>query len=227
MKIIKGNIFKSDCQTIVNTVNCYGIMGAGIALECKYRYPDMFLRYEELCKKKLMEIGKLYLYKSNDKWILNFPTKNHWKYESKPEYLEKGLEKFIETYKEKNIDSIAFPLLGASHGGLTTEQSLNIMTKHLSKIDIKIEIYHFDPKASDDLIDSFTIALKSQDKDLTAKLIGIKREKLFDIIEAINKKKINRMMDISKIKGIGETTMKKCFAYAIGEDCRNIQLNLF
>ncbi len=227
IKKIKGNIFNTKCQTIVNTVNCYGVMGAGIALECKLRYPDMFIRYQELCKKKCIDIGKLYLYKSKTKWILNFPTKKHWKYESKPEYLEKGLKKFISTYKEKNITSIAFPLLGANQGGLTAEQSFNIMSSYLSDLDIDVEIYYFDPDASDDLILNFTTALKQQDQELSAKLIGIKKEKVADIVIAIDKYKVKRMMDIGKLKGIGETTLRKCFEYAIGGDCNNIQLNLF
>src|SRR5690606_9929486 len=143
MKVITGNIFRTEMQTIVNTVNCFGIMGAGLALECKYRYPDMFVRYKEICDKKQLDIGKLYLYKTHQKWILNFPTKFHWKYETKPEYLEKGLKKFLETYKAKGISSIAFPLLGAHNGGLSKEQSLELIEKHLKGIDIPFEVYQF------------------------------------------------------------------------------------
>lgn len=74
---IKGDIFTSECQTIVNTVNCLGVMGKGIALEYKKRYPEMFEIYKEFCKKKMLNIGLLYLYKSkkDKKWILNFPDK--------------------------------------------------------------------------------------------------------------------------------------------------------
>ena len=119
------NIFNTQCQTIVNTVNCVGVMGKGIALEMKTRYPVMFEKYKKLCKDNLIDIGKLWLYKEpDDKWILNFPTKTHWK------------------YKDKNIESIAFPMLGCSNGGLETEKVLEIMVKHLSKCDnLIVEIY--------------------------------------------------------------------------------------
>lgn len=137
------NIFDTKCQTIVNTVNCVGVMGKGIALEMKNRYPDMFDKYKSFCDKKLIEIGKLWLYKNDDnKWILNFPTKIHWKNNSEYEYIEKGMQKFVETYKEKNITSIAFPMLGCSNGGLDKDTVLNIMAKHLMKCDnLNIEIY--------------------------------------------------------------------------------------
>ena len=79
IKIISGNIFTSKCQTIVNTINCVGVMGAGIALECRLRYPEMYKKYVELCENREISIGILWLYKSEDRWILNFPTKKHWK----------------------------------------------------------------------------------------------------------------------------------------------------
>ena len=89
LTIIKNkNIFDSQCQTIVNTVNCVGVMGKGLALEMKKRYPNMFDKYKDYCDKGLIDIGKLWLYKhSDDKWILNFPTKKHWKNGSEYEYI--------------------------------------------------------------------------------------------------------------------------------------------
>src|SRR5690554_3048314 len=107
-KVIIGNIFSSDCQTLVNTINCVGIMGAGIALEYRLRYPEMYDRYVQLCSDSKIDIGKLWIYKS-DRWILNFPTKKHWKDPSRIEYLESGLEKFRDTYLNKGITSVAFP----------------------------------------------------------------------------------------------------------------------
>lgn len=137
------NIFNTHCQTIVNTVNCVGVMGKGIALEMKNRYPEMFDKYKNFCNNNLIEIGKLWLYKYDDcKWILNFPTKNNWKDTSEYEYIEKGMQKFVETYKEKNITSIAFPMLGCGNGGLDDDVVLEIMTKHLIKCDgLIVEIY--------------------------------------------------------------------------------------
>ena len=129
IKKIKGNIFNTNCQTLVNTVNCIGVMGKGMALECKLRFPEMFIKYKDSCDKKLFKPGYLQIYKNSKPWILNFPTKIHWKDPSKIEYLEEGLKKFQDEYLNKNISSIAFPLLGASLGGLSEELVYETMTK--------------------------------------------------------------------------------------------------
>ena len=144
LTIIKNrNIFDSQCQTIVNTVNCVGVMGKGLALEMKKRYPNMFDKYKDYCNKGLIDIGKLWLYKhSDDKWILNFPTKKHWKNNSEYEYIEEGMKKFVETYQEKGITTIAFPMLGCNNGGLEKDVVIQIMTKYLIKCNnLIVEIY--------------------------------------------------------------------------------------
>ena len=138
INIVSGDIFESQTQTIVNTVNCVGVMGKGIALEYKKRYPEMFNRYKVLCDRGLMKVGNLWLYKTEDKWILNFPTKEHWKNKSKIEYLISGLDKFVETYKERGI---SFPLLGATNGGLDPRLSLDVMVNKLSSCDIPVYIF--------------------------------------------------------------------------------------
>lgn len=155
----KGNIFNSKTQTIVNTINCVGVMGKGIALVFKLRYPEMFEKYKEFCQSKMIGIGKLWLYKSENtpQWVLNFPTKFHWKYPSKMEYLEAGLQKFVDSYKEKGITSIAFPLLGTHNGGLDKIEVLDLMHKYLEQCDIPIEIYEYDPLAPDDMFENFML----------------------------------------------------------------------
>ncbi|MBZ4194391.1 MAG: macro domain-containing protein, partial [Candidatus Contendobacter sp.] len=153
INIIEGSIFTSKCKTLVNTVNCVGVMGAGIALEYRLRYPDMYKKYVEICVKNQLSVGNLWLYKSDAKWILNFPTKKHWRYPSKKEYLNNGLKKFLETYESKGITTIAFPLLGTDKGGIDQDESLQIMKSHLNHISIDIEIYKRDRNAKDDLYD--------------------------------------------------------------------------
>ena len=96
------NIFDSKCQTIVNTINCVGVMGKGLALEMKNRYPLMFDKYKEYCNNGLIDIGKLWLYKDSDeKWILNFPTKKHWKNNSQYEYIEDGMKNLLKHIRKK------------------------------------------------------------------------------------------------------------------------------
>lgn len=142
MEIIQsGDIFQSNAQTIVNTVNCLGVMGKGLALQFKTEYPDMFTAYAEICERKLLDIGKLWLYKTDDKWILNFPTKYDWRFPTDERYLELGLQKFLATYRQRGITSIAFPLLGANNGKLNPKVSLEIMLHYLNQCDIPVTIY--------------------------------------------------------------------------------------
>lgn len=139
---VKMNIFESPAQVIVNTVNTVGVMGKGIAKQYKTFYPEMFKEYQKFCEAKLLEVGKLWIYKTENKWILNFPTKKHWRNPSKIEYIEEGLQKFVDTYKEKGIRSISFPPLGCGNGGLNWENEVKpLMEKYLKDIDIDVFIH--------------------------------------------------------------------------------------
>lgn len=219
--ILRGNIFTTKCDTIVNTVNCAGIMGAGIAYECRLRYPEMYKKYQEICKEKLLQIGTLWIYKGNNKNILNFPTKTDWQKPSKIEYLEKGLQKFIDTYKEKGITSIAFPILGASNGGLAQEKSLSIMEQYLSHCDIEIEIWHFDPTANDDIFLNYRQHFLSKiDKELS-KSTGISIDIIRKIIDALKEPTINSMSSLLNVKGIGDKTLEKSFKFITTYDNSN------
>lgn len=214
IEIIKGNIFNTKAQTIVNTINCVGVMGKGIALVYKLRYPKMFDLYSEYCKSKLIGIGKLWLYKGDPEapWVLNFPTKFHWKYPSKMEYIEKGLQKFVETYKDKGITSIAFPMLGTHNGGLDKDEVLSLMKRYLSQCDIPIEIYDYDPSIPDDLFETFKLkwnAIPNADK---RKVTGIRTQKQIDTIDyAVNSGDIHSMIALIEFNGIGLKTMEQCF----------------
>ena len=141
------NIFESKSMALVNTVNCVGIMGAGLAKEFKLRFPEMFKDYVKKCNENKIKIGKLDIYKINDrKIIINFPTKDHWKYPSKLEYIEKGLNDFVKNYKSWNIKSIAFPQLGCGKGGLKWNDVKYLMEKYLTDLDIGIEVHVNDLK---------------------------------------------------------------------------------
>lgn len=136
----KGNIFDFEGQTIVNPINCVGVMGAGLALQFRQKYPGMFEQYKIFCNNNLLSPGTLWIWK-DEKWVLNFPTKVHWKDPSKYEYIEKGLIHFVETYKEHSITSIAFPLLGTGLGHLVKDDVKLLMTKYLNQCDIPIIVY--------------------------------------------------------------------------------------
>lgn len=139
---VSGNLFQSPAKVLVNTVNTVGIMGKGIAYDFRQIYPDMFAKYQEFCEKKQIDIGKLWLYKTPYKWILNFPTKKHWREKSKPEYIEKGLQKFVETYDQRGITSISFPLLGCGNGELDWDSQVKpLMEKYLRNLPINIYVH--------------------------------------------------------------------------------------
>jgi O-acetyl-ADP-ribose deacetylase (regulator of RNase III) len=138
---LKGDIFNSPAQVIVNTVNTVGVMGKGIALTFKQKYPDMFREYQGLCDRKLLEPGKLFLWKKSQKWILLFPTKVHWRNPSKLEYIEQGLKKFVDNWQRIGINSIAFPRLGCGNGNLDWNDVRPLMEKYLKSLPINIYIY--------------------------------------------------------------------------------------
>lgn len=139
---VKMNIFESPAQVIVNTVNTVGVMGKGIAKQFKEFYPEMFMEYQRFCELKLLEVGKLWIYKTENKWNLNFPTKKHWRNPSKIDYIEEDLQKFVANYKEKGIRSISFPPLGCGNGGLNWEKEVKpLMEKYLKNLDIDIFIH--------------------------------------------------------------------------------------
>ena len=141
IRYIEGDIFKSPAQVIVNTVNTVGVMGKGIALEFKKRYPDMFQAYRDICDRRKLKTGSLMLYYEPDHWVLLFPTKENWRNPSRMEYIEAGLAKFCRTYAEKGITSVAFPKLGCGNGELNWSEVQPVMEKYLKDLPIDIYIY--------------------------------------------------------------------------------------
>jgi O-acetyl-ADP-ribose deacetylase (regulator of RNase III) len=226
IEVIKGNIFNSKAHTIVNTINCVGVMGKGIALVFKLRYPFMFDIYKQHCRDKSITIGKLWLYKGEvgAPWVLNFPTKFHWKYPSKIEYIEKGLAKFVESYKNQGISSIAFPLLGTHNGGLDKEEVLKLMTFYLSQCDIPIEIYDYDPLASDDLYQAFSEKWQTFTTAQIHQATGIRADRINSISFCISSQKNSSMISLINEPGIGLKTMEQCFTFVMKS---NIKSTLF
>ena len=211
---INGNIFESSCQTIVNTVNCEGVMGRGLALQFKLRYPEMFKSYENLCKIKQLQPGVLQLWKNSKPWILNFPTKKYWKFPSKISFIEFGLQKFSEGYIKNEITSIAFPELGSSLGGLDWNIVKQIMYKYLLPLkNLEVEIYHYDPRANDSLANKFLGLVKRFEVIDYKNIIGLSNKVATLLIEKIQEEKIYSMTDIQNIKGLGEKSLEKIYKF--------------
>lgn len=137
-----GNILESDAQTLVNTVNCVGIMGKGIAAEFKKRFPDMFADYKNRCDKGLIHPGEPYIYKSTIKpWIINFPTKDHWRSVSKLKDIEKGVDIILEKYREWEVTSLAVSPLGCGNGQLDWWDVGPLLYCKFNSIDIPVTLY--------------------------------------------------------------------------------------
>ncbi len=141
---VKGDLFDSPAQVLVNTVNTVGVMGKGIARRFKRAFPDMFKQYQALCEAGELQVGRLWLYRDPERWVLNFPTKKHWRNPSRPEYVDAGLQRFVEMYSEVGITQIAFPQLGCGNGELDWEAQVRpLMERHLSKLAIDIFVHLF------------------------------------------------------------------------------------
>jgi O-acetyl-ADP-ribose deacetylase (regulator of RNase III) len=138
---LESSVFDSPAQTLVNTVNTVGVMGKGIAKEFKSRYPRMFREYRSLCDDQLLKVGTLHLWRSDTRWVLNFPTKTTWKLPSKIEYIEMGLRKFVSSYKDLGITSISFPPLGCGNGNLNWSDVRPLMESYLDKVSIPVYIH--------------------------------------------------------------------------------------
>ena len=139
---VVGDLFTSPAKVLVNTVNTVGVMGKGIAKDFKRIYPEMFEEYQDLCKQKMFNVGQLWLYKTPHKWILNFPTKEHWRGKSKIEYIEAGLQKFVNTYDSKGMLEVSFPMLGCGNGELDWEKEVQpLMEKYLQPLPIHVYIH--------------------------------------------------------------------------------------
>jgi O-acetyl-ADP-ribose deacetylase (regulator of RNase III) len=167
---VKGSLFESPAKVLVNTVNTVGVMGKGIARTFKDVYPEMFRQYQQLCERKQLHIGGPWLYKTEHKWILNFPTKTHWRQPSKPEYVEQGLKTFVSTYAVQGITSIAFPKLGCGNGELDWDGVVQpMMIEYLENLAIDIFVYDFEkdyarPEHKD--VEAMTAWLRSEPRAL-------------------------------------------------------------
>jgi hypothetical protein len=160
LSLIEGDMFFSRMQTLTISVNCVGVMGKGLASTAKYRFPDMYVYYEDLCKSKTLQMGRPQLYKressifnqlaeestslqyeNGETWFLLFPTKQHWKNNADVDGIEEGLKWIQDNYKKEQIKSLAMPALGCGLGNLKWEDIGPMMCKYLKNLDIHVSIY--------------------------------------------------------------------------------------
>ncbi|MBB2481069.1 macro domain-containing protein [Bacillus sp. APMAM] len=140
-----GDLLKSSAEVLVNTVNCEGYMGKGIAYQFKLKFPENNKDYVRACKTGELQIGKLHYYKEDGKIIVNFPTKNKWRAKSKMEYVEKGLNELVPLIEKLGIQSIAIPPLGSGNGGLVWSEVKKLVEEKLASVDDKVQIFIYEP----------------------------------------------------------------------------------
>ena len=145
IRFLRGNLFDSDAEALVNTVNTHGVMGKGIALEFKKRFPANYEFYRQACEQGQVQIGKMLVFPTQSlqpQYIINFPTKQHWRGRSKLEYIQRGLQDLVCVVQQQGIRSIALPPLGCGHGGLRWEQVKPLIEQAFASLpDVEVQVY--------------------------------------------------------------------------------------
>jgi O-acetyl-ADP-ribose deacetylase (regulator of RNase III) len=146
IRYVEGDILEARAEALVNTVNCVGVMGRGIALQFKEAFPDNFKAYAAACKREEVRPGRMFVFDigalSEPRYIINFPTKVHWRGKSRIEYIESGLEALVAEVRERDIRSIAIPPLGAGLGGLAWTEVRPLIDRAMAELpDVEVEVY--------------------------------------------------------------------------------------
>ena len=153
IEISKGNLIKTNAEALVNTVNCVGFMGKGIALQFKKAYPDNYQAYQKACNNGDVKPGKIFTYRSeghlHPKYILNFPTKRHWRGNSRITDIESGLVSLIQEVRRLNIVSIAIPPLGCGLGGLNWNEVRPLIENAFKELP-GVRVFLFEPGETPD-----------------------------------------------------------------------------
>lgn len=206
----EGDLLKqTDIDAIVNTVNCVGVMGKGIALQFKKKWPANFKDYAIACKNKDVRPGAMFVYDAGalatPKYIINFPTKDHWRGKSRPEFIKDGLQDLVRTIRELKIGSIAIPPLGCGNGGLEWDLVKDMIEEafvELPDIEVRLFAPTWMPRAKD-------IEVKSKRPNMTPGRAAIL--KVLDTYRALN-------------YGLSKIEVQK-LAYFLQEAGENLRLN--
>lgn len=144
----QGNLLEADVEAVVNTVNTVGIMGKGIALMFKERFPENYESYVRACRNKEVRVGKMFVTENIElfgpRWIINFPTKTHWRANTRPNWIQEGMHDLVRVINDKNIHSIAVPPLGCGNGGLDWHEVKPVIVSALQDID-DVEVIIYEP----------------------------------------------------------------------------------
>ena len=202
-------VFNAGADCIVNTINCVGFMGKGLALEFAMRYPRLEEIYKQQCAEKKIHTGYVYFYNIDGQKIINFPTKFHFKYPSNIEWIEQGLNDFRSRYKNWDIRSIAFPVLGSRNGGLNADDVVKVMEEKLSDLDI--DVYICKSRLIEGVEKTMVDSFKNLSVDTLAEEITLTQKQ--KAVLAAHKSDIINFSDINELEGVGKATYKALFNY--------------
>ena len=148
-----GDILSENAEALVNTVNCVGVMGRGIALQFKKAFPENFKAYAKACRHEEVQPGRMFVFETgqldNPRYIINFPTKRHWRGKSRIKDIELGLEAFAQEIRERGVLSVAIPPLGSGLGGLDWNEVRPRIEKALTDLD-DVRVVVFEPNGAPD-----------------------------------------------------------------------------
>lgn len=144
-----GNILEAQTEALVNAVNCAGVMGRGIALQFKNTFPANFKAYVAACKLGEVQPGRMFVFDTgkltSPRFIINFPTKRHWRDKSRIEDIRSGLNALVEEVRSRGIRSIAIPPLGCGLGGLDWPQVRSLIERAMMGLEVEVEVLVFEP----------------------------------------------------------------------------------
>lgn len=144
---VVADVLHSPAQVLVNPVNTVGSMGRGLPRRFKTLYPDMYQQYRQMCRSGRFDIGSLWLYKTPHKWILNFPIKVHWRDAARLEYIEQGLQAFVNSFGQREMRSVSFPMLSAGLGGLDWESEVRpLLEQYLDPLPFPVYIHLYESR---------------------------------------------------------------------------------
>lgn len=200
-----GNILAEDAEALVNTVNCVGIMGRGIALQFKNAFPENFKAYAKACKREEVRPGRMFVFETNQltdpRYIINFPTKRHWRGKSRMEDVEAGLEALAEEIRARNIRSVAIPPLGSGLGGLKWDEVRPRIEEALRGLsDVRIVI--FEPSGAPEVS---RVARRQEVPNMTpgrAALVGLMHRYLSGLLDPfVSLLEVHKLMYFMQVAG--------------------------
>lgn len=215
-------VFNAGAQVIVNTVNCVGVMGNGLALECRLRYPEMFADYVARCRRGEVRIGAPYLYWYTPQFgILNFPCKQHWKYPSRLAWIAQGLAGVRVLPDLPSLTSIAFPILGCHLGGLREADVRPMMERMLTDLPMQIFICADVDEVASGIEGEMVARFNGDDAWLHA--LPLQRKLINALCAA---RPLRRFRDLRAVAGVGKQTYERVHRLLYAEACGTLASDL-